>query len=47
MSFIYFYIFKKLGLLRVPLVEEIIGIDVAQMGADAPDVIVQVLENPT
>lgn len=31
----YFLIMKKLGLLRVPLVYEIIGLDVAEMGSKA------------
>jgi len=32
LSLIYFLIMKKLGLLRVPLLEEIIGLDCAEMG---------------
>ena len=31
-SLIYFIIMKKVGLLRVPLLEEIIGLDAAEMG---------------
>ena len=31
-SLAYFLIMKKLGLLRVPLLEEIIGLDCAEMG---------------
>ena len=33
LSLIYFLIMKKLGLLRVPLLEEIIGLDCAEMGS--------------
>ena len=33
LSLIYFFIMKKLGLLRVPLLEEIIGLDCAEMGS--------------
>ena len=32
-SLAYFLIMKKLGLLRVPLLEEIIGLDTAEMGS--------------
>ena len=32
-SIIYFFIMKKLDLLRVPLLEEVIGLDVAEMGS--------------
>lgn len=32
LSLIYFLLMKKLGLLRVPLLEEIIGLDCAEMG---------------
>ena len=32
-SLLYFFIMKKLGLLRVPLLEEIIGLDHAEMGS--------------
>ena len=32
-SFPYFYIMKRLKLLRVPLVHEIIGLDIAEMGS--------------
>ena len=31
----YFYIMKRLKLLRVPLIHEIIGLDVAEMGSTA------------
>jgi len=31
----YFYIMKRLGLLRVPLIHEIIGLDIAEMGSKA------------
>ena len=33
LSLIYFLLMKKLGLLRVPLLEEIIGLDCAEMGS--------------
>lgn len=32
-SIIYFLVMKKIGLLRVPLLEEVIGLDVAEMGS--------------
>ena len=32
-SVIYFLVMKKVGLLRVPLLEEVIGLDVAEMGS--------------
>lgn len=32
-SLLYFILMKKLGLLRVPLLEEIIGLDFAEMGS--------------
>ena len=32
-SLLYFLLMKKLGLLRVPLLEEIIGLDFAEMGS--------------
>lgn len=32
-SIIYFFMMKKLDLLRVPLLEEVIGLDVAEMGS--------------
>lgn len=32
LSLVYFLLMKKLGLLRVPLLEEIIGLDCAEMG---------------
>ncbi len=32
-SIIYFFIMKYVGLLRVPLLEEVIGLDVAEMGS--------------
>ena len=32
-SLLYFLIMKKLNLLRVPLLEEIIGLDTAEMGS--------------
>ena len=32
-SIIYFFFMKKLDLLRVPLLEEVIGLDVAEMGS--------------
>ena len=32
-SLIYFILMKKLGLLRVPLLEEVIGLDFAEMGS--------------
>ena len=31
----YFYIMKRLKLLRVPLIHEIIGLDIAEMGSKA------------
>jgi len=31
----YFWIMKRLGLLRVPLIHEIIGLDIAEMGSKA------------
>ena len=31
----YFWIMKRLGLLRVPLIHEIIGLDIAEMGSNA------------
>jgi len=34
-SFPYFYILKRIKLLRVPLVHEIIGLDIAEMGSTA------------
>lgn len=33
LSLIYFLIMRKLNLLRVPLLEEIIGLDAAEMGS--------------
>ena len=33
-SLLYFFVMKKLGLLRVPLLEEIIGLDHAEMGSE-------------
>ena len=35
LSLSFFWIFKKLKLLRVPLIEEILGLDLAQMGSQA------------
>jgi len=32
-SLLYFILMKKLGLLRVPLLEEVIGLDFAEMGS--------------
>ena len=32
-SLLYFFIMKKTGLLRVPLLEEVIGLDFAEMGS--------------
>lgn len=32
-SLLYFFIMKKVGLLRVPLLEEVIGLDFAEMGS--------------
>ena len=34
-SLLYFYLMKWLGLLRVPLLEEIVGLDHAEMGSKA------------
>lgn len=34
-TFPYFWIMRRLGLLRVPLIHEIIGLDVAEMGSKA------------
>lgn len=31
----YFYIMRRLGLLRVPLIHEVIGLDIAEMGSKA------------
>ena len=33
LSLVFFFIMKKLNLLRVPLLEEIIGLDAAEMGS--------------
>ena len=33
---VYFFIFHKLGLLRVKLIEEIIGLDISEMGVEEP-----------
>ncbi len=35
LSLSFFWILKKLKLLRVPLIEEILGLDLAQMGSQA------------
>lgn len=35
LTFPYFFIMRRLGLLRVPLISEIIGLDVAEMGSKA------------
>ena len=32
-SLLYFFVMKKLKLLRVPLLEEVIGLDFAEMGS--------------
>lgn len=35
LSALYFVLIKKLGILRVPLLEEIVGLDIAEMGSKA------------
>jgi Amt family ammonium transporter len=36
-SYIFFYIFKKYDLLRTPLLDEIVGLDIAELGDPLPD----------
>ena len=33
LSAIYFYLMDKINILRVPLIEEVIGLDIAEMGS--------------
>lgn len=47
MSGLFFYVLRFFGKLRVPLMDEIIGLDITEMGAGHPEVLNMVSKSAT